>query len=446
MLTMKIRTKVVLLFTLGALPPLVVSHVLTVRTAMRSMESLVSKDLSDTAAMAASHLRDHVAETSLADICSVLEHAQGGGIRRAMLLDRTGRPVCVGGRQRDRLDVWRSFTSVRTAAPGEIVRYRDEWRRPVIAVTEDIPAKGWKLIVEQPEALAMAPLYQAAALTSLWVTLSLIVLLVGGALLARGITGPLVELETAAARMDERTRELKEAQGQILETQKLAALGELGSGAAHEINNPLATVIGNAQLLLADADPSSETAASLRDIVASARRVAAVADDLLRYSQTPIRDDMQVLDPAAVLDACAGLFEARLAERGITVERSYAPDCLVNGQEADLRLAFSHVIENAVTAMGGGGRLALRVDRVEGGAVRIGVADLGTGMSDDVRARAFDPFFTTHAPGSGSRGLGLALVQRVVSDHRGRIVLDSALGQGTTLTIYLPGATKPSRA
>jgi signal transduction histidine kinase len=93
-----------------------------------------------------------------------------------------------------------------------------------------------------------------------------------------------------------------------------------------------------------------------------------------------------------------------------------------------------------------GGTLTLRVAKVEGGAVRIEVTDTGPGMPDEVRERVFDPFYTTTPPGSGSKGLGLTLVQRVVTEHKGRIVLDSAAGKGTTVTLYFPGAAKLSKA
>jgi len=151
-------------------------------------------------------------------------------------------------------------------------------------------------------------------------------------------------------------------------------------------------------------------------------------------------------DRRARLRRTAWLFENRFGDGGIEVVWEGGPGCMVNAVEADLRAAFNHLLDNALKAMPGGGKLTLSVGKVEGQAVKTVIRDEGVGMSEEVRARAMDPFFTTAAPGSGARGLGLAAVHRVVGQHGGRIVIESRIGAGTTATIYLPGRVRLSKS
>jgi signal transduction histidine kinase len=247
------------------------------------------------------------------------------------------------------------------------------------------------------------------------------------------------------SRVEVRTRELKEAQVQVLQSQKLAAVGELGAGVAHEINNPLTGVLGLAQLARAETAPGSELAATLDEIIANARRVAEVVDALLRFTQTQVSPDMRPVEPRKILEQVVSMYANRLVERGIRTEWRVEPDCVLQAVEGDLRVALGHIVDNAVRAMPKGGRLGFEVARVEGGAVRIAVSDDGVGMTEEVRLRAADPFFSTEPPGSACRGLGLWIASSVAEDHGGRIVLESAVGRGTTATLYLPGKVRLSK-
>ncbi len=357
----------------------------------------------------------------------------------------------------------------------------------LLEVTAEVPLAGWRLTVRHPEASAMAPLWRSMTWSGIWAGVALLIAVLGGAILARGISGPLADLERAAGRVaagdygqrlpeqardetgrlavafntmtdeirawnteltdrvEERTRELREAQQQIVQAQKLAAVGELGAGVAHEINNPLTSVVGTAQLLQSDAEPGSELHGMLGDIVSNAFRVASVVESLLRFSQSQVVEGHGPLDPGTVLDRATALFSGRLEERGIAVERHYSEGCGINGSDQDLEVAFIHLLDNAVRAMPGGGRLRLEISMVEGGAVRVVVADNGAGMDPEACERALDPFFTTAPPGSGARGVGLAVVHRTVTEHDGRIVLDSSPGQGTSVRLYFPGVGKVSK-
>jgi two-component system NtrC family sensor kinase len=427
-------------------------------------------------------------EVSLADICklaAVYDDIQG---RRAKLIDARGQLLCRAAKgSAAGLDLYPGLDRIDKMAGAEVATYVNSDGKKVIGVVDHVPITGWRLLLEQPEKIAMEPVRRSLYWTGVWVLVSLAIALGGGAFLSRELTRPIADLEEAAAgiakgdyeraieprsrdevgrlalafnhmtaeirawsaelteRVEERTRALREAREQIMQTQKLAAIGELGSGVAHEINNPLTGVIGVAQLLQGAAEPGSDVSKGLKDIVTNARRVADIVDALLRLSQKQVSPELQSIDAGRTVESALDMFATRLGERGVRIVKDIQKDCRVYARENDLRLALNHIVDNAVRALKSGGRIEVVVRRVEGSAVQIVVADNGPGMTDEVRLRAFDPFYTTSNPGSSARGLGLPLVHRVVSEHNGRIVLDSTVGKGTKVNIYLPGAPRLSR-
>ncbi|MCK9461831.1 MAG: HAMP domain-containing histidine kinase [Proteobacteria bacterium] len=424
-------------------------------------------------------------ELSMLGVCETVVRPGDETGKTCLLVDARGYSICSPKEEEWRplsdaaafLGIEAKSVAKRSAAAGTQLRAADE-----VAVT------GWRVVVQQSEEAVMEPVTRSTRWILMWTGIVLVIAVVGGVFLSRGLTGPLAELEQASqklaagayehvlpvrsedevgnlarsfnrmtaeirawnaelkSRVEARTRELKEAQLQVLRSQKLAAVGELGAGVAHEINNPLTGVLGLAQLARAEAEPGSELAATLDQIAANARRVAEVVDVLLRFSQTQVSPDMSPVEPRRVLEQTIAMYANRLVERGIRVEWRVEPDCTVPAVEGDLRIAFGHLVDNAVRAMPRGGHLGLSVGRVEGGAVRIAVSDDGIGMSEETLLRAADPFFTTEPPGSGSRGLGLWIASSVAEEHGGRIVMESAVGRGTTATMYFPGKVRISKA
>ncbi|MCP4605471.1 MAG: HAMP domain-containing histidine kinase [Proteobacteria bacterium] len=427
-------------------------------------------------------------EKSLSETCELVAAYSRKGGQRARLIDIQGRVICGHTSESSTgLELHPQADRIRKMFESNVSTYVDSDGESVLGVVHQVEVAGWQLLFEQPESLAMEPVQRSLYWTAVWVLVSLGIALGGGAILSKELTRPIVQLEEAAvriadgdyklsldlrskdemgrlasafnrmtaeirawnaeltARVEERTRALREAREQIVQTQKLAAVGELGSGVAHEVNNPLAGVIGMAQLLHEEVEPGSELADGLKDIIAGARRVADVVDVLLRFSQSRVSPEMQVMDAGRLVNVAIDMFSSRLKEFGISVETRMGKECRIFACEADLRLAMNHVIDNALRAMPGGGRLEVDVDRVEGGAVQITVSDDGPGMTEEIRTRAFDPFFTTNAPVASSKGLGLPLVHQIVSEHDGRVVLNSTIGEGTRVKIYLPGAARLSR-
>lgn len=426
-------------------------------------------------------------EFSLADICNLVNAHNISKTSSAALVDMRGRVICTSAGQSTPLELYYDVERLDAMADSVVKSYTDNHGDPVLGVSDGVAIAGWRLVIEQPETMAMEPLKRSLYWTGMWVVVSLVVALAGGAILSRELTSPLAALEQAATRIaegdyertlevssrdevgqlagafnhmtaeirtwntelmtrvEERTKALREAREQIIQTQKLAAIGELGSGVAHEINNPLTGVIGVAQLLRSEPDCNPELARGLDEIIASARRVADVVDVLLRFSQSQVSPEMHAVEVGKVARAAVDLFAARLEERQIQVATHIEGDCRIFARESDIKLSLNHLIDNAVRAMPDGGRMTIEVKRVEGGAVLISVIDSGIGMTEDVRTRAFDPFFTSRAPGSSARGLGLSVVHQVVTEHDGRIVLESEPNKGTKINIYLPGAARLSR-
>jgi len=239
-------------------------------------------------------------------------------------------------------------------------------------------------------------------------------------------------------RVEERTRELKEAQDQLLMSQKLAAVGELGAGVAHEINNPLAGVLGLTQLLLLKMSPEDPAHESLKAVEKEALRMREIVQNLLRFSQTANGGTFTPLSLNRICDEALRMVESQILAQGIEIERAYDPELpRISGDASQLQLCLLHIITNAKTAMPRGGRLTLRTDHLDRKVVRIRIVDTGRGIPKEHIEKIFEPFFTTKDEWSG-KGLGLSVAYRIVTDHFGKIAVESEPGKGTAFTLSFP--------
>ena len=245
--------------------------------------------------------------------------------------------------------------------------------------------------------------------------------------------------QTLEKRVEDGTRELRQAQDLLLRSRALAALGELGAGVAHEINNPLAGVLGIAQLMLADLPPSHPARSMAQDIEAQALRIRKIVSNLLRFAQRQAGEDAKPLDLSRVLDDAIELCgPSDLAAAGIVVMRRYAnPTPAVRGNAVQLQEAFIQLIRNARVAMDRGGKLTLATSVPDDELVRVTIADTGHGISAEHLPRIFDPFFTTKSDWAGI-GMGLSVVHKTIEDHGGSIEVESDVDQGTTFMLTFP--------
>ena len=245
--------------------------------------------------------------------------------------------------------------------------------------------------------------------------------------------------QTLEKRVDEKTRELRQAQDLLLRSRSLAALGELGSGVAHEINNPLSGVLGLAQLTLVDLPAAHPVRPMLQDIEKQALRIRRIVSNLLRFAQRQAGEDFQSLDLQRVVeDAIELCSPSDLDASGIKVIRLFRPGLpLVRGSATQLQEAFIQLIQNARGAMPSGGVLTMETSQPDESLVRVGIADTGRGIDAKHLPRIFDPFFTTKDDWNGV-GLGLSLVHKTVEDHGGNIQVKSEVGHGTTFWMTFP--------
>ncbi len=258
----------------------------------------------------------------------------------------------------------------------------------------------------------------------------------------------LEEARESARQLQTVVDDLKATQEQLVRGETLRAIGQLASGMAHHLNNLFAVILGRAELLLASAEGAAARR-SLEIIRRAAQDGADVARRVQRFSRrhplsAPVAVDLNQLALDVVeLTRPRWEDEAQLAGRRIEVTVEPGPVPPAAGEVAPLREALMNLLLNAMDAMPEGGQATIRT-WVEGDRVRCAVADTGVGMSDEVRGRALQPFFTTK--GAKSTGLGLSVTYGAVQRYGGALELDSAPGRGTTVTISLPIAPPPSAA
>ncbi|RKG91990.1 two-component sensor histidine kinase, partial [Corallococcus sp. CA053C] len=260
------------------------------------------------------------------------------------------------------------------------------------------------------------------------------------------------ELEAARARMlrwnddlrvrvEEATAELRAAQAQLVEAQKLAAVGQLGAGVAHEINNPLAGILGNVQLLLLDRSSGDSDFETLRKIEQSAKRCKDITQNLLRFSQQRERPDLRPVDLNSVVRDALSLTENQTRGEGIDLVTELSTTApRVRADPGHLSQVVLALLSNARTAMikTPVKRLSLRTGERDGMCI-LEVEDTGKGIAENIRPRIFEPFFTTKDVWSNV-GLGLSVAWRIVTEAGGTLEVRSEAGQGARFTIVLPRA------
>jgi two-component system sensor histidine kinase HydH/two-component system sensor histidine kinase AtoS len=233
--------------------------------------------------------------------------------------------------------------------------------------------------------------------------------------------------------------DLKRAERDIWQVEKMAALGRLASSLAHEVGNPLSAIDIQLQLLQEDLTRSgSELAARSSRRVAVARtemrRLEAIVRNFLRFSRPPALH-LRTMSPNDLLAHIHALVEPEARERGICLALELHPDLpLIEVDENQLSQALLNVLINAFQAVAPGGHIALRSAR-ETGQVLLEIADDGQGIGSEDLGRVFEFYYTTKDEGTG---LGLSIAQRIVHQHEGTIEISSAPGRGTQVRVWLP--------
>ncbi len=245
------------------------------------------------------------------------------------------------------------------------------------------------------------------------------------------------DLDVAINRM---LKEIQDRGSQLVESRKMAAIGTLTAGIAHELNNPLNNISLTTEALIDEFHQFSdeEKLNMLKDIFGQVERAGATVANLLDFSH---RDQswFKLFSITDVLASTAAMLKNELLLGDITLNMTLADDLpQVRGHHQNVQQVFLNLFLNAIEAMPAGGELTVSTS-VEEGFVRIDISDTGVGIPEQLLDRIFDPFFTTKAVGKGT-GLGLSVSFGIVAKHHGSISVKSQLGQGSTFTIRLPVA------
>lgn len=242
--------------------------------------------------------------------------------------------------------------------------------------------------------------------------------------------------------------QLQATQAQVVQQERLRAVGTMASGIAHDFNNALAAILGFSELLLHRPqilDDRQKTLNYLRMMNTAAKDAGNVVNRLREFYRP--REEGEVFAPLdlhwliqQVVSLTQPKWQAQAQASGVQIQiaTDLQPVPLVTGHAPELREVLTNLIFNAVDAMPHGGTITLHT-RTEGDRVLLSVTDTGTGMTDDVRQRCFEPFFSSK--GQRGTGLGLAMVYGIVQRHQGTIDIETAVGRGTTFLIRLPVAT-----
>jgi putative nucleotidyltransferase with HDIG domain len=238
---------------------------------------------------------------------------------------------------------------------------------------------------------------------------------------------------------------LHETQRELLQKQRLAAVGEMACGAAHEVNNPLAVVVGRSQYL-ASSEEDSQRREVLEKIAHSGQDISQIITDLLDFAKPALPHPKPIRIEDLLRQAQEGQIPTA-SEESVTFENDWEeslPEVYVDGDQ--IVTALSGLIANAVESYQGQGGVVhfyVRYDDLEDNLV-LEIVDQGCGMTDETRQKAFDPFFSAK-PAGRSRGLGLSRSSRYIEENGGRIHLESELGKGSTVKVVLPVCVEPAQ-
>lgn len=263
---------------------------------------------------------------------------------------------------------------------------------------------------------------------------------------------------TLEQKIEERTLELEQAQVQLIQSEKMSAIGQLAAGVAHELNNPLGGILGYAQFALEKMRKNiAERSGSkgidryiryLADIEIQARRCKDIVQNLLRFSRVSHVEEFEEVDVNKAIEDTRTFVEHQLHMNQIELKVELSPNLpTIQGSTGQLQQVFTNLILNAMHASPPESEIKI-ISRYSpaagefGGAIELLFIDQGTGIAPENLKKVFEPFFTTKEVGRGT-GLGLSVSYGIIKSHAGEIRVDSTLGEGTTFSVMLPVQKPP---
>ena len=246
------------------------------------------------------------------------------------------------------------------------------------------------------------------------------------------------ELEEKIRQLKMTNQKLKETKSQLIQSEKLAAIGQLAAGVAHELNNPLTGILGLSQMILGEVSFKEEQREDMETIIKESKRCRLIIQNLLKFSRRnePKRESVNVI---SLLDSIIEMVHYEFTSSSIDILKEYSPPLApVFGDPAQLQQVFINIITNAKHAMEGesAARLTIQAHQ-KSNRVYLRFKDNGCGIPKEAVTKIFDPFFTTKPVGLGT-GLGLSISYGIIQEHGGTIFVESKAGIGTIFTVELP--------
>ncbi len=247
------------------------------------------------------------------------------------------------------------------------------------------------------------------------------------------------EIGALAGSFNQMAKDLKDAQGQIVQSAKLAAFGQLGAGIAHEVKNPLAGILGCAQLCLRKAEPGTRMHSNLTLIERETKRCETIIKSLLKFARQEEVTNFETMSINQAVEDALAIVRHQMEISNVHLESDLTEGLpAITGNPNQLQQVFMNLIMNAQQAMEGRpGEIVIRTSQISDEELQIRVRDNGPGIPEEILNKVFEPFFTTKPSGIGT-GLGLSVSFGIVQDHGGTIDVWSEVGEGTEFFITLP--------
>lgn len=446
---------------------------------MRAAEDLASK------------IESYPEEPSFGSLQKLVSAAKINGKGLAFVVDREGRLVSHPDKKRaiqhENLVNHQGVSLVLAAKRGE-GEFRDELGSTMVGAYIPLGKFGWAVIVQEPLASAYFELRRLETNSLLFVIAGIILTALVGIFFARSIEKPIKELTLGteavakgdlrwqvavdsadeigklAAAFNQMTKDLRESQERLVLSEKLASLGTMAAGMAHEIKNPLVSLRTFTQLLQQKWEDKDFRDKFSSIIPLEIERINRIAESLLKFGR-PMKPELTKVDVNALLEEVLMLFESETKKHNIRVTKKLAELPEIIGDAGQLQQAFVNIVKNAIEAMHEkGGELIAKTD--VGEVVKLGkieregrkrgeemiwgekeemekpipvifieVSDSGEGIPEENLKSLFDPFFTTKMTGTG---MGLPITLRIIDEHKGSVKVRSQAGKGTTFIITLP--------
>lgn len=418
----------------------------------------------------AAYLTGVVGPDGMEHFLEIPEHLMGA--IESFILDEAGRPLFIS-HVHGETDFGEPLASPLVGEPpGTFARYDDREGVEVIGTTVEVDDHPWIYLAEFPVAQALGPLEQLRRISLLVAGIFAVILLVSAWLVAGGIVAPVRRLVSATRRVargdfevrvpaeeddeiaelgrafNDMTEELARASARVRElhqreierANQLATVGELASGVAHEIKNPVVGISNGLDLVRRKVGQREDLEPIMEEMSRQLDRIEGAVRDLLAFAR-PSEPELAEADPREIVERAARLVQPAADRAGVGLEEQH--EAHTGSFQADgelLRRALVNLMMNAVQATGEAGEVVVET-RETPDEVVFRVSDTGRGIPPDDLDDVFKPFYTTRHSGTG---LGLPITREIVERHGGEMEVESSLGEGTTFTLRIPRSPPPN--